>query len=276
MSIEATLTLNWWGDQNFKRLRERGAAVEIVSLPWSRLTEGLSIYPFLDRREAEFADICSSVKPAPALARADVSRTSTSGRDLRRRPEGHELAIDLLSRWATTASSRCAGRAPFGTISTTLRRGIVERASPRPSSVVKSPQSEENFPRDPFVPCAGMVGTSNEGDPVMIRSGIVLAVVAMTAPAAEGADTGQGPGVISSGAGSVIVGGAPAARQGDTVDDGSALGEGSANVFINGKPVVTTGDRSTCGGIAIGGNTGVFINGKPVARAGDLTTGCPK
>jgi hypothetical protein len=51
------LTLNWWGDQNFKRLRERGAAVEIVSLPWSRLIKGHSIYPFLDRGEAEKAAI---------------------------------------------------------------------------------------------------------------------------------------------------------------------------------------------------------------------------
>ena len=57
MSIEATLTLNWWGDQNFKRLRERGAAVEIVSLRRSRLRKRLSIYPFLDRRDAERAVI---------------------------------------------------------------------------------------------------------------------------------------------------------------------------------------------------------------------------
>jgi uncharacterized Zn-binding protein involved in type VI secretion len=115
----------------------------------------------------------------------------------------------------------------------------------------------------------------------MVDTRLALSVVIMLAALASAgrAEDGQSPtaavGVVTSGSGTVSVGGQAAAGTGDTTDGAAAIVEGSSNVFIGGKPAATVGDRTGCGGIIIGGSSNVFVNGKPLARAGDLTTGCP-
>lgn len=92
-------------------------------------------------------------------------------------------------------------------------------------------------------------------------------------------DTGHGkypPTPITSGAGSVTIGGKPAARVGDTLaphhPGTRVITKGSSSVTIEGKPAARIGDPVNCGGVLAAGDGSVCIGDGPAqVAAGPLT-----